>query len=112
MLKINPKWGKTAQSLLQKSLNESNPRIRERLMTLHFVASGEPGIKVAQKIGKDRDTISYWVKQFNTKGFDGIKLNCKGNQGSAPAKLLYLFIEHLLPIIFYQFATTGRAFFK
>lgn len=41
MLKIDPKWGEDAHTLLQKSLEASNPHLRRRLMALHFIASGD-----------------------------------------------------------------------
>ena len=54
MLKLNPKWQDTAESLLQKSLSEPSLRLRERLLALHFVASGQAADKVARKIGRSR----------------------------------------------------------
>ena len=81
MLKLNPKWRETAESLLQKSLNEPRPRLRERLLALHFVASGEPAERVAQKIGRSRYALYEWVHNFNAKGIAGIEPKWKGNPG-------------------------------
>ena len=72
MLKLNPKWQETAESLLQKSLSELSLRIRERLLALHFVASGEPADRVARKIGRSRYALYDWIHNFNAKGIAGI----------------------------------------
>lgn len=81
MLKLNPKWRETAESLLQKSLNEPNARLRERLLALHFVASGEPADRVARKIGRSRYALYDWIHNFNAKGIAGIVPKWKGNPG-------------------------------
>jgi transposase len=81
MLKLNPKWQETAESLLQKSLREPNARLRERLLALHFVASGEPADRVARKIGRSRYALYDWIHNFNAKGIAGIVPNWKGNPG-------------------------------
>ncbi len=81
MLKLNPKWRETAESFLQKSINEPNARVRERLLALHFVASGESADRVARKIGRSRYALYEWIHNFNAKGIAGIIPNWKGNPG-------------------------------
>ena len=81
MLKLNPKWRETAASLLQKSISEPNERVRERLLALHFVASGESADRVARKIGRSRYALYEWIHNFNAKGIAGIIPNWKGNPG-------------------------------
>ena len=81
MLKLNPKWRETAASLLQKSISEPNERVRERLLALHFVASGESADRVARKIGRSRYALYDWVHNFNAKGIAGIEPKWKGNPG-------------------------------
>jgi len=81
MLKLSPKWRQTAESLLQKSLSEPNARLRERLLALHFVASGEPADRVARKIGRSRHALYEWIHNFNAKGIAGIEPKWKGNPG-------------------------------
>ena len=81
MLKLNPKWRGTAETLLLKSINEPNARVRERLLALHFVASGESADRVARKIGRSRYALYEWIHNFNAKGIGGIIPNWKGNPG-------------------------------
>ena len=81
MLKLNPKWRETAESLLQKSISEPNERVRERLLALHFVASGESADRVARKIGRSRYALYEWIHNFNAKGIAGIIPSWKGNPG-------------------------------
>ena len=81
MLKLNPKWRETAESLLQKSISEPNERVRERLLALHFVASGESADRVARKIGRSRYALYEWIHNFNAKGIAGIIPGWKGNPG-------------------------------
>ena len=81
MLKLNPKWRETAESLLQKSLSEPSPRLRERLLAMHFVASGESADRVARKIGRSRYALDDWILNFNAKGIAGIVPKWKGNPG-------------------------------
>ena len=81
MLKLSPKWRQTAESLLQKSLSEPNARLRERLLALHFVVSGEPADRVARKIGRSRHALYEWIHNFNAKGIAGIEPKWKGNPG-------------------------------
>lgn len=81
MLKLNQKWQEMAESLLQKSLNQPNSRLRERLFALHFVASGEPADGVARKIGRSRYALYDWIHYFNAKGIACIVPKWKGNPG-------------------------------
>ncbi|MBF0524957.1 MAG: IS630 family transposase [Deltaproteobacteria bacterium] len=80
MLRIDPKWGETATSLLRKSLDESGRVIRTRLMSLHLIASGLPATKVAKKLEKNRATIASWVQQFNQEGLAGLAPRWRGRQ--------------------------------
>jgi transposase len=81
MLKLNAKWQETAEPLLQKSLSEPSLRLRERLLALHFVASGQAADKVARKIGRSRYALYDWIHNFNAKGIAGIEPKWKGNPG-------------------------------
>jgi len=81
MLKIDPKWGETPESLMRRAIEASHPRLRERFIALSLIASGQPGTEVAKKVGRNRKTISEWVDKFNEEGPDGLIPNFKGNPG-------------------------------
>ena len=81
MLKIDPFWGETAETFLNRAFNEDDRHFRMRLFALYFIASGESGVAFARKTGKSRITISQWVHNFNRFGIDGIRSNWKGNPG-------------------------------
>ncbi|MFO7596764.1 MAG: helix-turn-helix domain-containing protein [Desulfocurvibacter africanus] len=79
MVKVNPKWGETAETLLKKALEAEDRHLRTRLMALSFVASGESGTLVASRLGKSRETIGNWVNRFNERGLPGLASGWKGN---------------------------------
>lgn len=81
MLKLDPKWGETTESLLRRSIEASHPRLRERLLALSMIASGQPGTDVAKQLGRDRNTIAKWVDLFNQEGPDRLIPAFKGNPG-------------------------------
>jgi transposase len=81
MLRIDPKWGETASSFLQRSLGEASPQLRKRYLALHFIASGETGLQAAEKVGMNRVTVSEWVQRFNEDGLEGLVPNWKGQPG-------------------------------
>jgi len=81
MLKLDPKWDETPESLFQKALNTSDRHLRFRLMALYFVASGYSVIIAASKIGKHRVTVAQWVHKFNAQGIEGVVSKWKGNPG-------------------------------
>ena len=82
MLRINPKWGETAESLFRRAIEAPHKRLRERYLALALIALGEPAIKVAKKLGRSRGTVEAWVHKFNAQGLDGIEPNWKGNPGT------------------------------
>ena len=81
MLKLDPKWEENADSLLRCSIEAPTPHLRERFLALSLIASGQPGIKVAQRLGKSRWTISEWVRRFNVSGPEGLAPHWKGHPG-------------------------------
>lgn len=81
MLRIDPKWGEDAHTLLQKSLKTEDYHMRRRLLALHFVASGDPGRVAASKVGVDRFAVSTWVNRFNEHGIEGLKSRWRGRPG-------------------------------
>lgn len=82
MLKIDPKWGETPESLFRQAIESSHKRFRERYLALALIALGEPAIKVAHKLGRSRGTVEEWVHEFNTRGLDGLVPKWKGNPGT------------------------------
>jgi len=83
MLRLNPKWGETYESLLQRSLKASNVHAREHFLALAMIASDKPGYKVAEEFGRSRQSISKWVHEFNRYGPDGMIPKWKGHPGTA-----------------------------
>jgi len=82
MLKINSKWGETAESLLRRAIDAPHKRLRERFLALALIALGEPAIKVAKKLGRSRGIVEDWVHVFNAHGPDGLVPNWKGQLGT------------------------------
>lgn len=83
MLRLNSKWGETAESLLRSSIEGGHLRLRERYLALSMIASGHTGSYVAQRLGRNRNTIAKWVDDFNQRGPEGLLPNFKGNPGKA-----------------------------
>ena len=59
---------------LRNALKEAeSPKIRERLQIIIHVKSGLSARKTAELMGISRGKVSYWVKRFNTAGFEGLR---------------------------------------
>lgn len=73
MIKLNPIWQDTSESLFQKSLETDNRRLRERYLALALIASGRSVKQVALQVGRRRQTVAEWVERYNALGVDGLK---------------------------------------
>ena len=51
MLRIDPKWGETSQSLLERGISAEDPHLRRRFLALHFVARATAGSPPPKKSG-------------------------------------------------------------
>lgn len=60
---------KRIKSLIQR---EKNKRIKERLQSILWIHSGKEGQEVAKKIGRCRQSVAAYVKQFNQQGIRGL----------------------------------------
>lgn len=80
-LKLNPQWGETPQSLLQRSLEAETKILRERFLALHFIASGLSATQAAQKLGRARQTVAAWVRCFNRGGPEALVPKWRGRPG-------------------------------
>lgn len=72
MIKLDPGWGETSESLFQKSLETDSRRLRERFLALALVASGRTLKQVAAQLGRRRQTVAEWVERFNESGATGL----------------------------------------
>lgn len=88
-VKISPQHGESSASLLRKSTTATHPRLRERLVALAFIAEGWPAKVVAQRLGRHRGTVEFWVQRFNAHGRSGLLPKFRGRPGSllSPAEL-------------------------
>lgn len=83
MLRIDPKWGQTAQSLLERAISAEDPHLRRRFLALYFIASGDSGVTAAAKIGRCRAQVAKWVRRFNELGPQALVSGWQGNPGKA-----------------------------
>ena len=74
MIKLDPKWGDTADSFFQRIIETENRRLRERYMALAMIASGHNLLQVAAQIKRRRQTIADWIHRYNKLGIDGLRL--------------------------------------
>ena len=74
MLRIDPKWGETAESLFRRAIEAPHKRLRERYLALALIALGEPAIKVAKKLGRSRETVEAWVEELSQIEAEGRKM--------------------------------------
>lgn len=72
MLKVDPKWNETKETLLKKAIESRQKRVRERFICLFLVATGMSAVEVGKLIGRNRMTIASWVNRFNQKGLKGV----------------------------------------
>lgn len=72
MIKLDPKWLETSESLFQRSLETNNRRLRERYLALALIASGRSVKQVAAQVGRRRQTVAEWVEKYNSLGIEGL----------------------------------------
>lgn len=72
MVKLDSKWGETADSLFQRSIETGNRRLRERYLALALIASGRTLQQVAAQIKRRRQTVAEWIQKFNELGIAGL----------------------------------------
>lgn len=77
MIKLNPKWLETSESLFQRSLETDNRRLRERYLALALIASGRSIKQVSAQVGRRRQTVADWVERYNALGIEGLQLGFK-----------------------------------
>ncbi len=85
MLRIDPRWGETAKSLLERAVSAQDPHLRRRYLALHFVAEGNSGVTAAKKVGRCRAQVAKWVRKFNESGPQALVSGWQGNPGKALA---------------------------
>ncbi|MFO7597467.1 MAG: winged helix-turn-helix domain-containing protein [Desulfocurvibacter africanus] len=81
MLGIDPKWGQTPQSLLERVISAEDPHLRRRFLALYFIASGDSGVAAAAKVGRCRAQVAKWVRKFNESGPQALVSGWQGNPG-------------------------------
>lgn len=72
MLRLDPRWGQSPESLFHQSLHAATPRLRERFLALALVASGQSASQVASRLHRRRQTVAEWIHHFNQHGSEGI----------------------------------------
>jgi len=72
MLKVDPKWGETPESLLQWSVQAENKRLRERFLALSLVALSHSARQVAKHLGRSPQTVCEGIHRFNQTGLEGV----------------------------------------
>lgn len=83
MLRIDPKWGESAQSLLERAVLADDPHLRRRFLALHFIAAGDSGVAAAKKVGRCRAQVAKWVRKFNGFGPESLASGWQGHPGKA-----------------------------
>jgi len=74
MIRLDPKWGDTADSFFQRIIATENRRLRERYMALALIASGRSLLDVASQIRRRRQTVADWIHRYNELGIEGLRL--------------------------------------
>ena len=72
MNKALPKIKETAEELKEKLKSERNSRRQTRLQTLYLIVTKQAASreKVAQILGKNRNTISNWLSLYENEGLE------------------------------------------
>lgn len=73
MVKLDSKWGETADSLFQRSIETGNRRLRERYLALALIASGRTLQQAAAQLRRRRQTIADWIQRYNESGLSGLQ---------------------------------------
>jgi len=96
MVKLDPKWAETPESLFQRSLETSNRRLRERFLALALVASGRSIKQVAAQVGRRRQTVAEWVEKYNAQGIDGLQPKFKNKAMTSLSEAEFECLKHAL----------------
>lgn len=69
MLKVDiARWSQTSHDLLSLSTNAPHARTRQRFLALWLIVTGSNATQVAQKIGRQDQTVHDWVHLYNDNG--------------------------------------------
>lgn len=71
-LRVITKYGLTVHDLLQEERNTKNSFFKQRLMSIRLVMDGHSATSAAQIIGICRQSVSTYVKIFNSDGIEGL----------------------------------------
>ena len=81
MLRVEyEKWGQTVEDLRRLSFRASHERTRERFLALYEITQGSNATKVAEKSGREDETVQAWVKRYNSDGPDAIAYQHTGGR--------------------------------
>ncbi|MEI4606032.1 helix-turn-helix domain-containing protein, partial [Bacillus cereus] len=71
-LHVLTKYGLTVHDLLQEERNTKNLFFKQRLMSIRLVMDGHSATSAAQIIGICRQSVSTYIKIFNSAGIEGL----------------------------------------
>ncbi|MHA1267796.1 MAG: helix-turn-helix domain-containing protein [Candidatus Helarchaeota archaeon] len=63
----------TKDELLDLFHKEKNPAVKERILAIVFMMEYKNCSKVAELIGRSRNTVQNWVNDYNAKSLEGLK---------------------------------------
>lgn len=64
---------------IRSARREKMPRYLERLQSLRALAQGDSRKKVANRVGRQPQTVRAWIKAWNESGFEGLRPEFKGD---------------------------------
>src|ERR1035438_502054 len=60
------------EELKNKYKKETNPRVKEKLLTLIHITEGQTAVYTSQAIKHSKRSITRWVKTYNENGLEGL----------------------------------------
>ena len=83
MVKLDySKWGDSPELLRKRAQDSSHARSRERFLALYEISQGQSATEVAQKSGRDSQTVMRWVRKYNICGPEQLNYQRSGGRPS------------------------------
>jgi transposase len=81
MLRVNvARWGQSAEDLRDLALLAAHPRTRERYLALYEISQDSNATVVAERHGRDPQTVMRWVHRYNANGPEGLEYRRTGGR--------------------------------
>ena len=73
-------WGQSPEDLRHVAMSAPHARTRERALALYEITQGSCATRVAERTGRDPQTVMGWVHAYNAQGPDALGFRRTGGR--------------------------------